>query len=314
MGRLIFVEGFPGAGKSTTAQFLVRQLARHGRRARWVYEAEEPNPFVPSAPAGGYQSWEQFADLRVARWRAFAAAAVDHDVTVVPESALLQLPVFIMLRRDVDPASIGALVRRLLEAAASLHPVLVYLSRSDPEAALRAIGQARGFAWLLQRAAHNSGCAFNQARGLSGFAALFAYWRAHAELCGSIVERLDVPKLVLEIDGEGWAARRRRICDFADVPFEDEPQPDAAELARYAGRYTDGKREVTIELTEGRLVLRGGLWPSARLSVKPEVFDVESWPLRLHFDRDAAGQVNAYRCSGPRFSWGDPSGVFRRIA
>jgi thymidylate kinase len=30
MGRLIFIEGFPGAGKSTTAQFLARLLARRG--------------------------------------------------------------------------------------------------------------------------------------------------------------------------------------------------------------------------------------------------------------------------------------------
>jgi thymidylate kinase len=36
MGRLILVEGFPGAGKSTTAQFLARALARRGAAARWV--------------------------------------------------------------------------------------------------------------------------------------------------------------------------------------------------------------------------------------------------------------------------------------
>jgi thymidylate kinase len=58
VSRLIFVEGFPGAGKSTTAQFLARQLARSGGRVRWVYEGEVPNPLVPTAPAGGYQSWE----------------------------------------------------------------------------------------------------------------------------------------------------------------------------------------------------------------------------------------------------------------
>jgi hypothetical protein len=315
MGRLIFVEGFPGAGKSTTAQFLARQLARHGRLARWVYESEVPNPFAPTAPHGGYQSWEQFADMRVARWQAFAAAAVDHDVTVVPESALLQLPVFIMLRRDVDPSIISALVRRLLEAAAPLRPTLVYLSKRDPEAAFRAIGERRGLAWLLHHAANNSGCAFMQARGLSGFAGVFAYWRAHAELCGAIVERVDVPKLVLESDDESWADLRRRICGFADVPFEDEPRVDAAELARMAGRYGDGKREVTIELIDGRLVLRGVFWfTSALLPIKPCVFDVESLPLRVSFDEDAAGRVHAFRCSGPRMSWVGPTGDFRRIA
>jgi len=177
VGRLIFVEGFPGAGKSTTAQFLARQLTRHGRLARWVYEEEVPNPFVPTPPFGEYQSWEQFADVRVARWRAFAAAASDHD-----------------------------------------------------------------------------------------------------------------------------------------VPFEDDPVADATTIATVTGRYSDGKREVTVETVEGRLVLRGILWASnVLLPVAPDVFDVESWPLRLSFAGDTAETIDTFRCSGPRLSWDDPSGVFRRI-
>ena len=315
MGRLILVEGFPGAGKSTTAQFLARRLTRHGRRARWVYEEEVPNPLVPTPPSGGYRTWEQFADVRVERWRAFAAAARDYDVTVLPESALLQLPVFTMLRRNADPAAIAALVSCLVEAAAPLRPTLVYLARRDPEGAFRDIGERRGLAWLLQHAASSHGYAFTQARGLSGLEGLLAYWRAHAELCGAIVERLDLPKLVLEVGPDGWAARRRGICDFVDVPFEDDPVADATEIARVAGRYGDGQREVTVEVVDGRLVLRGILWSgNALLPIARNVFDVESWPLRVMFDADATGRIRAFHCTGPRLSWGGPSGVFGRIA
>jgi hypothetical protein len=315
MGRLIFVEGFPGAGKSTTAQFLARQMARHGGLARWVYEAEVPNPFVPAAPGGGYRSWEQFADMRVARWQAFAAAARDHDVTVVPDSALLQLPVFTMLRGNADPVIITALVHRLVEAAAPLRPTLVYLARRDPDAAFRAIGERRGLSWLLYHAGNSDGYAFTRTRGLSGFEGLLAYWRAHAGVCGAIVERVDIAKLVLEIDDDGWAERRRRICDFVDVPVGDGPLPDPAELVRVAGRYGDGKHEVTIEMVDGRLVMRRALRPAhALLPVRPDIFDVESSPLRLSFDRDAGGHVSAFRCSGPRLAWGGPSGVFSRLA
>ena len=206
MSRLIFVEGFPGAGKSTTAQFLSRRFARGGGRVRWIYEGEVPNPLVHSQPAGGDQSWEQFVDRRVARWRTFAAAAGDQDVTLIPESALLQLPVFTMLRRNVDPSLITALVARLVEAATPLRPTLVYLARRNPEAAFRAIGESRGLAWLLPHVANSAGYTFIQERGLSGLDGLLAYWRAHAE---------------------------------------DETFPESAELARMAGRYRDGKREVT---------------------------------------------------------------------
>jgi len=212
-------------------------------------------------------TWEQFADVRVERWRAFAAAARDYDVTVLPESALLQLPVFTMFRRNADPAAIAALVSRLVEAAAPLRPTLVYLARRDPEGAFRDIGERRGLAWLLQHAASSHGYAFTQARGLSG----------------------------LEV--------------------EDDPVADATEIARVAGRYGDGQREVTVEVVDGRLVLRGILWSgNALLPIARNVFDVESWPLRVMFDADATGRIRAFRCTGPRLSWGGPSSVFGRIA
>jgi hypothetical protein len=221
VARLIFIEGFPGAGKSTTAQFLARLLARRGALARWVYEGEEPNPFVPTARAGGYESWEQFVEMRVKRWRA---------------------------------------------------------------------------------------------RGLSGFDGLLAYWRAHAELCGEIVEALHVPKLVLEVGPDDWAERRRRICDFVDIPFEDEPILDIAERERIAGRYGDGRRQVAIEMVGERLVVRGIHWlTDALLPVRRHVFDFESWPVRVSFDVDAAGHAHAFHCDGPRLAWGAPSGVFIRI-
>ena len=312
---MILIEGFPGGGKSTTAQFLARLLARRGGRARWIYEGELPNPLVPPVPAGDYQSWRQFVDLRVERWRAFAAAAADHDATIVPESALLQLPVFTMLRRNVETSIITGLVHRLVEAVAPLRPKLVYLARRDPEAALRAIVERRGFSWLLHHAGSSEGFQFAQARGLAGFEGLFAYWRAHAELCDTIVEALDVPTLVLDVDSGDWTARRRRICDFVDVPFEEEPAPDAAELERIGGRYRDSRREVTVEMGDGRLVMRWLFWlANTLLPVRRDVFDLESWPVRVSFETDATGRAHAFRCAGPRLAWGAPPGVFERIA
>ena len=46
-------------------------------------------------------------------------------------------------------------------------------------------------------------------------------------------------------------------------------------------------------MVEGRLVLRGILWASnALLPVAPNVFDIESWPLRLSFTGDTAERID----------------------
>jgi hypothetical protein len=122
-----------------------------------------------------------------------------------------------------------------------------------------------------------------------------------------------LPRLVLEVGPDGWDERRQRVCAFTEIPYEVDPDPTAAAAARVAGRYGDGRREVTIEVVDGRLVLRGVLWPTnALLAVRRNVFDVESWPLRLVFEEDAGGTIRAFRWTGARLSWGGPRGEYTR--
>jgi len=50
------------------------------------------------------------------------------------------------------------------------------------------------------------------------------------------------------------------------------------------------------------------------LPVRRNVFDLESLPLRVSFDTDATGRVQAFRCTGPRLAAGTVPGVFERVA
>lgn len=60
--------------------------------------------------------------------------------------------------------------------------------------------------------------------------------------------------------------------------------------------------------------LRRSAFTNALLPVARNVFDVEKWPFRLVFEEDAAGGVRAFRCEGPRLSWGRHAAVFTRLA
>ena len=308
MGDLIFVEGVPGSGKSTTAQFLARQLKHHGRPARWIYEEEAPNPFVPEMPPDGFPTWDAFADAHVARWLGFARAAAAAPETVIAESFLLQRPVFTMLRRDADPPSVGALVHRFVDAVAPLRSRLVHLRHPDPEAAWRAIAPARGPEFMAGALARSADWAFVQSRGLSGLDGVLAYWRAHGKLCDAIAAELRMETITLDVATGDWPARRGQLCASFGVTAAEPPPPTLAELAPLTGRYGDDQREITIELDGGRLVLRGVLWASnALLPVTNRVFDVEAWPFQVHFDDDGLSW------HGPRLWWGGPSGAYKRL-
>jgi hypothetical protein len=65
---LVFVEGFPGSGKSTTAQWLARQWQRTDRACRWLHEHQPDHPVV-GIPAGArYETWEEYFEYRRDRW------------------------------------------------------------------------------------------------------------------------------------------------------------------------------------------------------------------------------------------------------
>src|SRR2546425_11635423 len=109
--KLILVEGFPGSGKSTTAQWLARQWQLAGRTCRWFYEQQPHHPVVDIPAGADYKTWEEYFAYRRERWMAFTAETARGDALIVMESALFQYPVFFTLRRGVAPEVIVAFLR-----------------------------------------------------------------------------------------------------------------------------------------------------------------------------------------------------------
>jgi hypothetical protein len=296
--KVTFVEGFPGSGKSTTAQWLARQSRLTGRACRWLYEQQPDHPVV-GIPAGAeYPTWEDYFAYRRARWTAFAAGTARDDTLTIMESALLQYPVFVMLRHDVAPDVIVAFLRSVADVVRPLAPRLVYLAAPDPEAAYRAIITRRGGPALVDSMlpAYETGeaGAFFRARGLHGFAGLLAYWREHNAVCERAIATLGLQTLIVDPRDGDWVQRRATIARFLGfTPVPEEP-PAPAALRRYVGRYRvtwkGDVRECSVRMADGHLALDGLLWPDNRLLWRgADVFDAESWPLEVVFDAPADG-------------------------
>lgn len=102
---LVFVEGLPGSGKSTTAQWIAHEMEVRGRPSRWIYEEEMPHP-VLGTMSGPYTSWKDFLTRRLSGWANFAAAVRASEAVTVVDSTFLQSSEASMLRRNLEPDTI----------------------------------------------------------------------------------------------------------------------------------------------------------------------------------------------------------------
>lgn len=312
---LVLVEGPPGSGKSTTAQWIAHEMERQGRPARWVYEGEVPHPVLG---AGGrpYTAWRDWLADRVSAWARFAAAVRASDATTVVDSTFLQSSVFVTLSRGLDPDVVLAYVDRVADLVRPLDPALVSFVAAEAGAAFRTTCETRGMSWTLLHMAGTEGMTWARERSLRGMDALLAYWREHARVCGAAVPRARLRTLTVEPHVADWSARRRLVAEFVGLPWPTDAAPEVTDLERFAGRYrSDSGRETRLAVRDDTLVMDGLLWPGNRLLPRaPRAFDAEAWPFRLTFETEARGDLVRFRLDGPNLAWGRFAGVYEKLA
>jgi hypothetical protein len=289
--RLVLVEGFPGSGKSTTAQWLALECARQGWACRWIYEQQPDHPVSrPAPPKGWGPTWEDWSEERLGHWNAFVAAP---GPLTIMESALLQHPLLSMLRRDAGRDFATRHVQRLAAAVRPLEPRLVYLKVADGEATYRALTVRRGDASFQAVLRGFEGLDFAERTGLRGLDLLLAYWRFHHDVMESALPALGLPTLVVDQRAGTWPAWRGQIAAFLGLAPPGPPPAPPVDLARYVGRYQvrwrDRDVECTVRLAGDGLVLDGLLWPDNRLLWKSgDVFRAEAWPYEIVFPATGA--------------------------
>src|SRR5262245_14137110 len=223
--RLIFIDGLPGSGKSTTAEYVAGQLERRGIPCRLLRERETDHPLNvggdlhPSGSTTGARMFEaytvdSFVEESLARWNAVVRDAMGSERISVLDSYPFQNSVRVLSQMDADPAGLAAYQARVEEKAAGLVPVLIYLDPGDAERTIRAIADRRGPAWTDYAISVVTDCPYAVSRGLQGLDGAVAILRAYKHLIDESVIRFPFPTLVLSDCDRQWPDCHARVREF----------------------------------------------------------------------------------------------------
>jgi hypothetical protein len=300
--RLIFVDGLPGSGKSTTAQRLCLHLRWLGRPARWYFEHELGHPLYDDEPVraaratGSGESNEIFARARE-RASTLVRRLLSADETLLLESSLFQTAVGTQLLMDRPREEVAEHFRQIVAILAPAQPVLVLFRPPDVAAALRHALAVRG-SWFGEFLVQHLG---DTPRGrrtkLRTFDDVIAFFVEYREVCDGLAAQFPGPRLVLADAAADWARAMREITDFIGLPpVGIWPVPPA--VATCPGRFRSATGdEWTVAADAQGLFLEGAgaprLWPTPA-----GTWVLEGVCVEIEFNRDEAGRVRGLSCRG----------------
>jgi hypothetical protein len=229
--RLIFVEGVMGSGKSTTANFVARQLRRNGIPARYIFEGGErhvvrlmpdlPHPFKPWLDL----TPDEFRARSLAKWRAFVAEAGQAEVVSVFDGQLFHGNMTDLLLMDASRDELRAYVGDVIAVVRDLNPVLIYLDQTDLEQALRRVFAERALRWPdfeEYQVGWKVPSPYGERRGLVGLDGLISIYRDYREMTDELFSLLDIARLGMENAGGAWPEYRRSILGFLGLPLVED--------------------------------------------------------------------------------------------
>lgn len=300
--RLIFVDGLPGSGKSSTSQRLCFHLRRLGRPARWYFEHERGHPIfdddqVRLARATGPTEPNGILERALAGYATLAARPPGGaESTLILESTLFQTSVGTQLLMDIPADEIERHFLRGMAVVAPLAPALIVFRPPDVAAALHRAAEKRG-SWFPEfLVAHLGDTPRGRRTRLTDFAGVIDFFEDYRALCDALFARFQGQRIAVDNSAGDWPRHTRDITDFLGLPPMVEP-PVPAAPEELTGHYRAGDDEWIVAADERGLFFDDSA--RSRIVARPDGgFAIEGMCIKLDFERDAAGKVRRIRCAG----------------
>jgi hypothetical protein len=218
--RILFIDGLPGAGKSTAAKAVGECIPD----SLVFAETDTHHPLLVGSPdqmgaafadIHEAHSADSFAAAALAKLDAFLASAAG-DVLYVFESHPIQSTVRVLFQLNAPEPAILRFWSDLQDRLASIKPRLIYFGESDPLQAFKQTTQLRGPVWTSYLVEAFEKAPWMRTRGLSGVEGGGQMFVAYAELVDRLVDAWKFPILKLAARPEDYQARTDALTKWLE--------------------------------------------------------------------------------------------------
>ncbi|HEX8598384.1 MAG TPA: hypothetical protein VF952_07680 [Chloroflexia bacterium] len=292
--KLVLVEGVTFTGKSTLSEYVASQLRLNGHAAEWVSEGMMWDKYFPRVLAALDHTHSVSDEVLWEEWSAFVQAVKGAPTIFVVDAALSFAAVYPLQAEDRPHAEILAMLARIAELCAPLHPRVIHLM-GDQERLARASIVERGERWEKQLIEQSEAAPHQKARGRSGIEGAIAFLQEEQELMHVVLEAGGWQTLTLDVTSADREANRRTMLSFLGIDeVQVEPPALAAPLQAYTGTYaaehpagnigTGTLETLEVRLEQDRLVLhQPGMRLGPLVPVSATRFHLTASPLDVEF-------------------------------
>jgi len=326
--NLVLIEGIPGSGKSTTAQYIARCLQQNGIPCQWFSEEDSKHPvyifdslesmsvLVKDLSEGHF---DRVIETALAQWKRFARHVQESGRVTVIDSCLFGYLTWSLFPNGADRNQILEYIASVEETLKSCNTMVVYFCQDDLESSLKRIINRRGNQTEEEFISNATECEYGKRNRLSGFSGLVSYWEEYRRITDEAYSCLGFRKMALENSRGEWQRYYQQIADFLGVPPLKELEVSEEMVAAFTGKYQDcwADNPIVLDITvhDGGLLVSGHplIWRSTPLlPINDLTFHVSSLPFTMQFAVGRDGLASRVELDGPGQLSGTVKSIFRR--
>lgn len=311
--KLILVEGIPGTGKSTMAQFIAIQLEKNGKKVKWYHECQDDHFFWNETDScfenNEYFFRDQikidtFMSLNLKLWEKLVYQALSDDVVYIFDGYLFAQLANTLYRSDMPTDKIVEYMQQVEKIITKLNPLLVFYTVNNPEFHTIRTWNDRA-QWAKDLVIKNSeNVPFVKRSIFKGEDAIGYEQNLIQEANTEIFDSLQINKIRLDISDKDYKNAHKKILEKLSLDYK-EYRYSENNLEQFCGLYRYNSDDIFIKILSGKLVCDWGQNNMALIPIGENLLNLRSYPVYLKFLSKENGffkEINTY---------GEP--VFRRI-